>query len=115
MKGKEMGAKNLSGCDHKFNEREVLCSNCGDPNPLFRKSIAAAKNYMALIPRNIHDLISVIFTLLIVFGVCGATKAIFYGTPYHFLLLSFAAVGAVGLIAMLMSNRGNHEQVERID
>jgi hypothetical protein len=73
----------------------------GNPNPVFRKYIAAAKNHIALIPRNIYDLASVIFTLLIVLGACGGAKAVFNGAPSSsFFPFSFAFIGIVGLFVM---------------
>jgi hypothetical protein len=72
-----MGAKIFCGCNHKINHIEGICPDCGTPNPVFRKAIAAAKNRVALTPRNMYELIVVILTLLGVYGVCGAVKAIF--------------------------------------
>ena len=78
-------------------------------NPVFRKSIAADKNHIAQIPQNYCDLLSVIFTLLIVFGVCGGAKTIFNGSPYiSFVPFSVSILGIVGLVVMHMSIRGNH-------
>lgn len=84
-------------------------TNYDELNPVFRKYIAADKNYIAQIPQNVVDLLSVIFTFLIVFGVCGGAKTIFFSGAQYISFVPFlvAILGIVGLVVMYISIRGN--------
>lgn len=99
-----MELKTCIGCNHEFTDRELICSNCGEPNPVFRKLIATSKKkYSAPKSQKKRDLLSVIFTLLIVFGGFGGAKTVINGVPYNSLLpLSLAVVGIAGLIVMFI-------------